>query len=410
MKLFEDEKDCCGCGACMNACPKQAITLQEDRFGFLFPAVDAKQCVACGKCIAVCPWNKDISVSDYKNNYFFAARKDEKKRNCSASGGIAAALTEDALTRGAHVFGCVMQRVDTQFQVFHMEAENIEQAQGFRGSKYVQSNMGWTHRQVRERLEEGKSVLFIGTPCQVAGLKSYLGTEYDALYTIDLVCHGVSNQKFFHDYILFLERKKKWNIRNVRFRAKYKNIDASKHYYMEVQLKNSRKKLFSKLQSYYGYFLNGDSYRTSCYNCKYACSNRVGDITLGDGWGIEHMEPKALKENGGNLVNAQGVSCVLVNSPKGMELFQRISNEIDYYETSFDKISKQNHQLMFPTPYRTFRETLFDLYVRGGYSDVDKLYYTRLDKKMLFNWKYYLPISNMISDKQKRALKRMLHK
>ena len=198
--LFDDKKNCCACGACMNVCPKDAIRMEEDDYGFLYPQIDETKCVQCGACKKVCAYQNGSKLFEPKQ-VFVAVSKNKKQLLNSASGGVFAAVATKILKDGGVVFGATLDFENGHANPHHIKIENQKQLTKLQGSKYVQSAIGITYKQTKDYLKKGRIVLFSGTPCQISGLYEYLGKEYDNLYTIDVICHGVPNAKFFDDYL-----------------------------------------------------------------------------------------------------------------------------------------------------------------------------------------------------------------
>nr|MCR4903058.1 Coenzyme F420 hydrogenase/dehydrogenase, beta subunit C-terminal domain [Butyrivibrio sp.] len=194
--LFENKKDCCACGACLNICPKQAISMHEDEYGFIYPVVDEKLCIGCGACKKDCSYqNKDETNVPLECYAAVSKNKDQAKR--SASAGIFSALATKTLLNGGVVYGAAF---DKAWNVNHISIGSADELYKLQGSKYTQSNTGKTFSEVKKALIEGKNVLYSGTPCQIAGLKGFLGKDYNNLLTVDIVCHGVPNNKMFKEY------------------------------------------------------------------------------------------------------------------------------------------------------------------------------------------------------------------
>lgn len=406
MVLFEEKKDCCGCGACANICPKAAISMKEDEYGYVYPYIDAGKCIECGACEKICDMKKPVQNKEFEKNCYFAVRKDNEELMKSTSGGLFSVIAEYVLKQGGVVFGCTAERKDDEIKVFHKAVKDIKELKQIQGSKYVQSNAQICFSEVRECLQQGIKVLFCGTPCQVAGLKGYLRKDYDNLYTVDLICHGTPNVKFLNSFISFLEKKYHTTIQNFNFRKKYKNCDTNTFFYFDMEMKNGKhKKVFCKLLSYYGFFLSGDIYRESCYQCKYACPERVGDITLGDGWGLDKLHPEYVDANGGAIQIMYGSNSVILNSPKAEKIFSQIKNDIVFYNASFEEVSRHNHQLLEPTKKKTLREELLKAYVSQGYEAVDSLYYRRMNKKEFIKYKLYFPLKQAIPKNWIKAIK-----
>ena len=204
MISIEEKGQCSGCSACYSMCPKEAIAMQEDTEGFVYPFVDNSKCINCELCVKVCPIKKENKKVVSNIHAIACKNKEEKIREESTSGGVFTALSELVINQGGVVFGAIY---DENLNVKHSYVENIDECNKFRGSKYVQSSIGDAFKKVKEFLVQGRLVMFSGTPCQVAGLYSYLGKEYDNLILIDLVCHGAPSPKVFRKYIKSLENK-----------------------------------------------------------------------------------------------------------------------------------------------------------------------------------------------------------
>ena len=279
-----DKKNCCGCHACAAICAKHCITMQaDDEEGFLYPVVDKEVCIDCGLCEKVCPvLNQDEPCKPLK--VYVAKNKDEDIRLQSSSGGIFTLLAEKVIGEGGVVFGA---RFDENWDVVHSWTDSIEGIAAFRGSKYVQSEIGDAYREAKDFLKEGRKVLFSGTPCQIAGLKKYLRKEYENLLTIDVVCHGVPSPKVWREYLRGLNNSQ-YPISYVNLRSK--NRGWSKYSYM---IKANDCVLYDDF-AYKSPFLQGFSLnltlRPSCYNCPAKAGRSKADVTLADCWGIQKLE------------------------------------------------------------------------------------------------------------------------
>ena len=408
MILFESKSECCGCGACANKCPKEAIRMIEDEYGFIYPEIDNKKCIECGICNKVCDLKrKEESDLNSKSKCYFALSKNKDILMNSTSGGVFSLIARKFIERGGEVYGCALRyNSKGEFDVCHINIEEKEKLNLILGSKYVQSNAEIVFKDIKESLNDGKKILFSGTPCQISGLKNFLGKDYPSLYTVDLVCHGTPSRKMFNDFIKCLNKKYKKNIVNVNFRKKLKKISPNVFFYFEMIFSDGKiKKSFCKLLSYYGLFLDGDIYRESCYKCKYANPNRKSDITLGDGWGIEKTKPNILIQNGGNIDNFYGCNSVMLNSEKGIKLFNMISSDVISYNVEFEDISLYNHQLCQSSTKNKYYNTIMELYRKYGYKGVDEFYFKKIGKKNLFKYKIYYPISRKIPLKLKEIIK-----
>lgn len=294
--LFENKKSCCGCGACVNVCPKGAITMKSDELGYSYPVVDSSRCVSCGACKKVCSYQNEVSFHQPIRSYA-AVNKIQDQLEKSASGGVFVAVATYFLEKGGVVFGASLDFEDGHPIAHLICIEEVSQLGHVQGSKYVQCAVDQTYKQAKQYLEAGKKVLFSGTPCQIAGLYGYLRKDYNNLWTIDLICHGVPNLNFFDNY-LSMEGKRRGGIPcGYSFRDKKRGWGINTR--LDLKAPCGREKRIyipARLTSYNTLFLDGDIYRENCYECPYARKERVSDITIGDYWGIECEHPELLKQ------------------------------------------------------------------------------------------------------------------
>lgn len=339
-------KHCTGCRACEQICPKSAISMVANNEGFLESSINYSRCIDCGLCRLVCPQNKAPELNTPLKVY--AVRDiDDKEIRKSASGGAFVVAARNILSKGGIVVGAAY---NNDMSVSHIIVNSLDDLQKLQSSKYVQSDTYHTFKKVREGLKKGTLVLYSGTPCQIAGLKGFLRKEYDNLYTMDLICHGVASPKLFSKYLSWLSHKLKCEIIDYNFRDK--SIAWGLEYMIKVKHKSKAKARPSSLDPYYYHFLKGDTYRECCYCCKYSQRDRIGDITIGDYWGIEKEHP--------DFYSSKGVSCLLVNSKKGMRLWNMISKDFAFIESSFEKSAKANHNLKSPTLRPSIRDRIYN--------------------------------------------------
>ncbi|MDU5544580.1 MAG: Coenzyme F420 hydrogenase/dehydrogenase, beta subunit C-terminal domain, partial [Clostridium perfringens] len=380
--LFSSKNECCGCGACMNICPKAAITMKDDEYGFVYPEINNDICIQCELCKKVCAF-QNVNQSNCVLKSYASAAVDKNIVLTSSSGGVFTSISEEFIKAGGIVYGCSMENTDNGLFPKHIRVSNINELKKLQGSKYVQSDLGNCFIELKNDLLLGVKVMFSGTPCQVAALYSFLGNnKTDLLYTVDIVCHGVPSINFFRDYISNLNKKVKGQIINFRFRDKSNGwrlqgaID-----YIDNNGKKKTKLINSEVSSYFKLFLESSTYRDSCYNCKYTNKHRPGDITLGDYWGIENVHPEYLTRNLGTLEQKNGISCVLVNTLKGSELLNDFGVKLILKESSFSNVSAGNDQLNYPSEVNINRNKVLSIYRDGKYDAVEKWFNKRLGIK-----------------------------
>ena len=358
--LTVDYEKCTGCGACVQRCPKRCISWTEREFGFRYPQIDKDACVNCGQCEKVCPIDKALEVSAEQKAYA-AVHKDDEVLAKSTSGGAFTAIADAVFAQGGIVYGAAML---DGMQVKHIRTSGKDDFEGLRSSKYLQSDTGTTYQMVEQDLKQGKTVLYSGTPCQIDGLKNFLGKDYENLYTVDIVCHGVGSQAYFDKYMDYA-RERYGKIKALRFRSKeYAGWSCGG---VVVDSSDCLKKIpYRDFDNYYySYFLSGDIYRKSCYSCKYANTNRVGDFTLGDYWGVEALNLPLQTKN--------GCSLLLVNNRQAMLLLDEIES-LDRVETTVEQAAHCNKQLNAPSKLMDSRQNRIGEYESMSGQQIQKEY------------------------------------
>lgn len=359
--LTVDYEKCTGCGACVQRCPKQCISWEQREFGFRYPQIDKDACVNCGLCEKVCPTDKALEVP-VEQKVYAAVHKDTEVLAKSTSGGAFTAIADAIFAQGGIVYGAAML---DGMQVKHIRTSGKDDFEGLRSSKYLQSDTGTTYQMVEQDLKQGKTVLYSGTPCQIDGLKNFLGKDYENLYTADIVCHGVGSQAYFDKYMDYA-RERYGKIKALRFRSK-EYAGWSCGGVVVVDSSDCLKKLpYRDFDNYYySYFLSGDIYRKSCYSCKYANTNRVGDFTLGDYWGVEALNLPLQTEN--------GCSLLLVNNQHAMQLLDEIES-LDRVETTVEQAAHCNKQLNAPSKLMDSRQNRIGEYESMSGQQIQKEY------------------------------------
>ncbi len=374
------EKECSGCSACMTICPKSCIKMVADKNGFLVPRINTTLCVQCGICEKVCPvlnvTNASVRKSSEHTPESYAVQAlDVKIKKDSSSGGVFTLIAESVIKNGGVVFGAAFSE---DFSVEHTEAVQISELDKLKCSKYVQSDLKDSFKRVKKYLEEDKSVLFCGTPCQVEGLLSFLKQPYEGLITVDFVCHGIPSPKAFNEYLNYRKKQYNSNITAMSFRDK---TYGWQNYCIRIDFENGEMylKQFGE-DLYMKAFLSNISLRESCYDCKFKALGRKSDITIADCWGIDKVRPE--------LNAIDGVSLVLVQSPKGHKLLNSIKRDCKIDDVEIKNLIQHNPCITNSVSKHNFRQYFFN---RLGKTDFEKLanncfnpsYFTRFLRKML---------------------------
>lgn len=354
MIQITDPSDCCGCTACMSICGHDAITMEPDALGFLYPKVNLDKCVDCKLCEKVCAFNDhyDTSLNLPTPDVYGARHKVPKQVASSRSGAAFIAISDWILNHGGVVYGVGYA---DHFRVVHKRATTKEERDEFKGSKYVQSDLDHIFRQVKQDLREGRIVLFSGTPCQTSGLNSYVGKRLrENLYLVDIVCHGVPSPYMWRDYLKFLEEKVGSKITWVTFRDKAKYGWRAHH---ETFIFGGGKNKMSFTYLFYSHIM----FRKSCGKCHFTNTRRPSDITLADFWGWEKTNPDANKDD-------KGLSLIFCNTEKGRKLFEAVKKDLDYFPAELENVLQPNMQ--HPSEIHPKREQFEREYVKHGFKYV----------------------------------------
>lgn len=366
------KQKCTGCAACQNVCIKNAISLEPDERGFLYPQIDQKKCVDCKKCVELCPANKaDNSGNQILHTYAFRHRENSVLMD-STSGGAFTAISDFILLNQGVIYAAMF---DENLTLIHTRATDKKTRDKFRGAKYIQSKIGLIYREVKADLQREKSVLFVGTPCQVAGLHSYLKKDYKNLYMIDIVCHGVPSPKVWQRFIEYLSDRVG---KIVFFSFRYK---PNGWHGTRICVKTSSKRILyntSLTRSFSDIYFKRYSIRESCKHCKYRCEQREGDITIGDFWKYDDHYPMYKDE--------KGVSLILVNTRHGEELVHKIKKEGKFTDADLKVIPQYNINQK-QDEYSIDGEKFWNDFLTYGYGYVAKKY---TEYGLINNLKYKL--------------------
>lgn len=353
MIKITDKSQCCGCEACRSVCPKDCISMKADKEGFVYPQVDLSRCIDCKLCEKVCPVLHPASSTKAPSVYA-GINNDTNIRLHSSSGGIFTLIAKHILQKNGVVFGACF---DEQWNVVHRYTETEEGLSRFRGSKYVQSHIGESFLQAKRFLDQGREVLFSGTPCQIAGLKNFLRKSYQNLLTVDVVCHGVPSpkvwQKYLHESVCKAYHIRQGSpfsladkIMNISFRSKEKGW---KEFCMSIVYKNRKKEVIPFYDdTYMNVFLSNLSLRPSCYACSAKLHHVQSDITLADFWGIDRLHSEMDDDKGCSLLlvhNAHALS--LLKSLDCQLQEQKLDEAIDFNPTIIHSVKEPVNRNFF---------------------------------------------------------------
>lgn len=383
---------CFGCGSCFQACPKSAITMKADSEGFYFPDVDTTKCIDCSICVKKCPSLSPVEKRNFEQKTFSVIYKNEKICLKSASGGAFASFAMKILDEDGVVFGCAYNENLIAIQT---KVEHKDELVKLQGSKYVSSNTEKTFIDVKDNLLIGRKVLYSGRSCQIAGLRKFLEKDYDNLLTVDLVCHGVPSELFFQKYLEWLGKKTGGKIIYYGFRDKDVGGWTCGGKF-KTKTKTKTKTLEASCDPYYSSFLRGETYRFSCYECPFANTERVGDISICDFWGVEKFYPK--------IDTSKGISGIIANSEKGENFFEKCRDSFEIMEIKLDELKFQNTNLNYPTPMPEKRKTVYkDCIVNGCF--VPRVEYSSYVKLYVINM-----LSKLVPKTVKKIIKKILRR
>lgn len=344
---------CSGCGSCRAACPNNCITMAENREGFRYPQIDMQHCIECGLCREACPILCEASPSAHVE--ILAARnRDTKVRMLSSSGGVFTALAEKTMEAGGVVCAAAYA---ASFDVCHVIAESTEELWALRGAKYTQSAAEQCYPRIRQLLEDERQVLFVGTPCQTAGLKAFLGKAYNDLLLVDMICHGVPAPAVWRKYLQEQTEKTGSSLRSVNLRSK---VSGWSRYRYSVEFVHENGVTDTKLQNQDRFMRGfvGDLYlRPSCSNCSFKGVARCSDLTLGDCWGIWETHPE--------FDDDKGVSLLMIQSEKGRRVWDAVKDAFDHMPLEQEEAVRYNPSTVQSAAAHPRRTEFFDRLDKG---------------------------------------------
>lgn len=360
---------CTGCTACANICPKHCIEIKIDENGFVYPElVHPTDCVECGLCEQVCPVLEDNAKNVGIPVAYAAMTHDDTLRMESSSGGVFSEVAKRILSQEGAVYGA---SYDEEFQVKHICVENLEDLWKLRGAKYAESKLGDTYNEILIRLKQGQTVLFSGTPCQVAGLKSFLRTDYENLFCVDFICHGVPSPMAWGEYVKYRAQKDTNGEMPVTINLRSKSTGWSRYQYSNLfQYENGKEYSSRSSENLFMNLFVGDYIsRLSCENCKFKGYSRVSDITLGDFWGIWDIDQE--------MDDDKGTSVILVQSEKGVQLWNSIKERMKWKAVTLEQASLQNPSMLTPSKAKECRDEVLEMIRRGEIEACEKLFEKR---------------------------------
>lgn len=340
MKYICKKNRCTGCGLCADKCPIHCISMQaiDNKLGHIYPVINQSQCIDCGICKKMCPTNYPLEKCEPITAYAGWDKNIEEYKS-TTSGGAASAMGRYIVRRGGVVYGCVML---PGIKVKHIRITSGADLCNLKGSKYVQSDTSNAYNEALEDLKKGRTVLFIGTPCQIAAIKKLAGKNGKNLFTVDLICHGVPSLKYLKNHC----SKKIGDIHNVI--ARFRGLDGMQLTLLKINYDGTYREVYKSIlwsdrykDTYLNAFFDGYTYRESCRTCQYACKQRISDITIGDFWGLGKKIPFKYDY-------PYGCSVLLPSTNKGLELINGIESEFNLYERTVEEAINGNDQLRFP--------------------------------------------------------------
>ena len=367
-----EKEYCTGCGACAMVCSMKAIQMKPDKDGFLYPDINQTMCVNCRKCDDACPVSASSPVDTGPDQAWMAYARNEGLRHSSSSGGAFSLIAETVLMQGGTVFGCTMSK--DCYSAHHIAVETLEDLRKLRGSKYIQSNLDDTFRQAKDALDAGRWVLFSGTPCQIAGLKTFLGKKnYEKLLTVDMVCHGVPSPRVWENYIREIEGEYDQKVTQVSFRDK---TEGWVRFSLAIDMANGKNYRANVTKDPYLRGFVGNLYlRKSCYRCAFKAGRYLSDITLADFWGIEKIYP--------NESDNKGISLIIIHTEKGDRCLELLREQAILKPIPLKDAVSSNPSYFKSVPPNPFRDrVLKQIETKGTRKTIEKYWGNSLISKI----------------------------
>lgn len=378
MITIKDERQCCGCGACVDICPNHCIEMREGTLGHLFPRLNLSLCIDCKMCEKACPMLNVPNKNQCVGAVYAAYNRSYEIRKKSSSGGLFYTIASFLMEKGYIVFGAAF---DDNFFLKTTYSSKKEELDRFCKSKYVQSSTIGVFRNISELLSAGKKVMYCGAPCQISALQLFLKKDYENLFLVDFFCHGVPSQQYFNQCKSLVERKRNILITGFEFRTKIKN-GVTPHYFTREFIKNDRKRKEIRIyynSPYYAAFQSYINLRESCYKCTYSGEKRFSDLTIGDFHNIEKYDR--------SIDRFDGVSTLIVNSLRGDDLLQKLSNDLFLERMDLRQLIENGELFCGGTARPKKRDEFISDYERLSFEELNKKWFSK--KKYLLQILYY---------------------
>ena len=368
---IKQKNDCCGCGACYDTCPKDAIIWESDEEGYSYPRINLSLCINCGLCNKVCPIENSEIINNINSSFsplvFGCYHKDKSVQFTSTSGGAFWGLAYNFVTQGGYVAGAIFNK---DFSVSHIVTNEIDILYKIKGSKYAQSDTRGMFVKIKTLLNNGEKVMATGLPCQMAALRRFLRKEYDNLIIVDLICHSIISSMVFKKYIEYLEDEYKSKV--VAYHPKNKEYGGWHNFAFKATFENGKQYVRNGTNDYFTELFVGNSHllsRPSCFTCHYKHFPQPSDITIGDFWGIDKIDP--------SFDSPDGISKVVINTPKGMEYFNTldcfVKKQYDEQISVFENVASKSMIESIEVCDKVKRESFVrDLHARGFKYSVEK--------------------------------------